>query len=62
MRDLKTARKWCLEQPSVLLGSVQLPKILCMEDQDISEAMEKLGKAEFLDERIDARTIQPCLY
>ncbi|XP_048013068.1 uncharacterized protein LOC125246189 isoform X2 [Megalobrama amblycephala] len=54
MRDLKEASKWCSEQSSVLLGSVQLPKVLCMEDEDVDEAMDKLQKAQFSEDRIDA--------
>ncbi len=54
MRDLKEASKWCSEQSSVLLGSVQLPKVLCMEDEDVDEAMDKLQKAQFSEGRIDA--------
>ncbi|KAL0151220.1 hypothetical protein M9458_053411, partial [Cirrhinus mrigala] len=54
MGDLNKASKWCLEQSSVLLGSVQLPKVLCMEDEDLDEAMDKLQKAEFSEDRIVA--------
>ncbi|XP_048024100.1 uncharacterized protein LOC125253701 [Megalobrama amblycephala] len=54
MRDLKEASKWCSEQSSVLLGSVQLPKVLYMEDEDFDEAMDKLQKAPFSEDRIDA--------
>lgn len=54
MRDLKEASKWCSEQSSVLLGYVQLPKVLCMEDEDVDEAMDKLQKAQFSEDRIDA--------
>lgn len=41
----------------MLLGSVQLPKVLCMEDEDVArhvEAMDKLQKAEFSEDRIVA--------
>lgn len=38
----------------MLLGSVQLPKVLCMEDEDLDEAMDKLQKAQFSEDRIDA--------
>ncbi len=54
MRDLKEASNWCSEQSSVLLGSVQAPKVLCMEDEDVDEAMDKLQKAQFSEDRIDA--------
>lgn len=53
MRDLKEASsKWCLEQSSVLLGSVQLLKVLCLEDEDVDEALDKLQKAEFSEDRM----------
>ncbi|XP_016359488.1 uncharacterized protein LOC107701863 [Sinocyclocheilus anshuiensis] len=54
MGDLKEASKWCLEQSSVLLDSVQLPKVLCMEDEYVDEALDKLQKAEFSEDRIVA--------
>ncbi|KAG1925878.1 hypothetical protein F2P79_025235 [Pimephales promelas] len=54
VRDLKIASKWCLDQSSALHGSVQLPKVLCMEEQDVAEAVERLEKAEFPQDRIDA--------
>ncbi|KAI7791535.1 hypothetical protein IRJ41_021846, partial [Triplophysa rosa] len=54
MADLKKASVWCSEHSGVLLGSVQLPKVLCMEDQDVSEAMETSQKAEFSEDRIAA--------
>lgn len=54
MADLKKASEWCLEHSDLLLGSVQLPKVLCMEEQDVSEAMETLQNAEFSEDRIAA--------
>ncbi len=54
MRDLKEASKWCSEQSRVLLGSVQRPKVLRKEDEDVDEAMDKLQKAQFSEDRIDA--------
>ncbi|XP_052395260.1 uncharacterized protein LOC127943106 isoform X2 [Carassius gibelio] len=46
MTDLKTASQWCIENSRDLLGSVQLPGILCMEDE-AAEALEPLFCDEF---------------
>ncbi len=38
----------------MLLGSVQLPKVLCIEYKDVDEAMDKLQEAQLSEDRIDA--------
>ncbi len=38
----------------MLLGSVQLPKVLCIEDKDVDEAMDKLQEAQLSEDQIDA--------
>lgn len=53
-RRLKKASEWCLQQSSVLIGSVQLPTVLYLEDQDVFEAMDTLQKAAFPEDRIAA--------
>lgn len=56
--DLKTASQWCLENSGDLLGSVQLPGILCMEDDEAAEALERFFSAECIEDDL----VEPLIF
>ncbi|MGL5101222.1 MAG: hypothetical protein ACRC6N_01460 [Plesiomonas sp.] len=58
MTDLKTASQWCLENSGDLLGSVQLPLIMCMEDDEAAEALEKF----FTTDVIEHDSVEPMMF
>ncbi|XP_056615086.1 uncharacterized protein LOC130430130 [Triplophysa dalaica] len=58
MTDLKTASQWCLENSGDLLGSVQLPLIMCMGDDEAAEALEQF----FTIDVIEHDSVEPLMF
>lgn len=58
MSDLKTASQWCMENSGDLLGSIQLPRILCMEDEEAAEALDRFFSAEFIKDDL----VEPLIF
>ncbi|XP_057183382.1 uncharacterized protein LOC130550056 [Triplophysa rosa] len=58
MTDLKTAWQCCLENSGDLLVSLQLSRILCMEDEEAAEALERFFSAEFIEDNL----VEPLIF